>query len=263
MRILPGCVPHWEEDGEGQGSFSLSVNGKTPGIRAPWARRNPWSSPTFVHSCPRVRHPDIPGKSLHCSLSREFPVWESQSRLWPCCPTQPGCSQIPLLPPQVSLREGTSHQEQTCLAPSKGICTLAWLRNSLLLRKDPGFSVSSCLAKGSCRAWPLLPPGPRRWGECLAQSSCFPEQRNVPWLQEQQQESRWAPRNVFPSCLGLRRPALPSPCPGSRGWSQGNFITLLHLLASSENTTDKAQKTVPQFSVAPECPHTNPPELVF
>lgn len=56
---------------------------------------------------------------------------------------------------------------------------------------------------------------------------------------------------------------LPSLCSGSRGWSQGNFITLLHLLSSSENTTDKAQKPVPQYSVTPERPHTNPPELVF
>lgn len=68
MRILPGCVPHWEENGEGQGSFSLSLDGRAPGIRAPWASGNLRSSPTFVHSHPRVRHPDIPGKSLHCSL---------------------------------------------------------------------------------------------------------------------------------------------------------------------------------------------------
>lgn len=35
IRILPSSVPHWEEDGEEQDSFSLSLNEKAPGIRVP------------------------------------------------------------------------------------------------------------------------------------------------------------------------------------------------------------------------------------
>lgn len=65
--------------------------------------------------------PTYQGSHSTAACHRAGPAVPHQwSRLQPHSPTQPSDFHIPLLLPQVSLREGTSHQEQTCLAPREG-----------------------------------------------------------------------------------------------------------------------------------------------
>lgn len=114
MRILPGCCATLGR--EWRGARQLLFESRWESTRNQ-STLGKWKPKVLPHLCSFTSTGETSRHSREIAPLLPVP---SRSRLWPRSPTQAGCSHIPLLLPQVSLREGTSHQEQTCLAPSKG-----------------------------------------------------------------------------------------------------------------------------------------------
>lgn len=142
-------MPHWEENGEGQGSFSLSLDGRAPGIRAPWASGNPRSFRTFVHSRPRVKFQGN-RSTAPCSITEQAVAPQSHAgRMFPYSPpSSPGEPPRRNFPPRTDL----PCSQQREFAPSLGLGIQVTQKGSgFLCKLLPGEGQLPCLASSSSR----------------------------------------------------------------------------------------------------------------